>query len=94
MLMESLDIVVEEPSPHPVVGDASTALAPKANDIRAVIAPGDSVAADPSACDREKEELERLRANPDRRNAERFARDMTCTALKPQAARLLDSLND
>jgi uncharacterized caspase-like protein len=94
MLMESLDIVVEEPSPHPVLGVASTALSPKANDIRAVVAPGDSVAADPAACDREKQELDRLRANPDRRDAERFARAMTCAALKPQAARLLDSLND
>jgi uncharacterized caspase-like protein len=94
MLMESLDIVVEETSPHPVLGDTATALSPKANDIRAVVAPGDSVAADPAACDREKQELERLRANPDRREAERFARGMTCAALKPQAARLLDSLND
>jgi uncharacterized caspase-like protein len=94
MLMESLDIVVEEPSPHPVQGVASTSLSPKANDVRAVAAPGDSVAADPSACDREKQELDRLRANPDRREAERFARGMICTALKPQAARLLDSLND
>ncbi len=94
MLMESLDIVVEEPSPHPVLGDASAALPPKANDIRAVVAPGDSVAADPAACEREKQELDRLRANPDRRDAERFARGMTCAALKPQAARLLDSLND
>jgi uncharacterized caspase-like protein len=94
MLMESLDIVVEEPSAHPVLGDASTALSPKGNDIRAVVAPGDSVAADPAACDREKQELDRLRANPDRRDAERFARAMTCAALKPQAARLLDSLND
>jgi uncharacterized caspase-like protein len=94
MLMESLDIVVEEPSPHPVLGVASTATSPKANDIRAVVAPGDSVAADPAACDREKQELDRLRANPDRRDAERFARGMTCAALKPQAARLLDSLND
>ena len=47
-----------------------------------------------SHCDREKQELDRLRANPDRRDAERFARGMTCAALKPQAARLLDSLND
>ena len=94
MLMESLDIVVEEPSPHPVLGVASTSLSPKANDVRAVVAPGDSVAVDPTACDREKQELERLRANPDRRDAERFARRMTCAALKPQAARLLDSLND
>ena len=94
MLMESLDIVVEEPSPHPVLSDTSAALSPKANDIRAVVAPGDSIAADPSACEREKQQLDRLRANPDRREAERFARGMTCAALKPQAARLLDSLND
>jgi uncharacterized caspase-like protein len=94
MLMESLDIVVEEPSGHPVLGDASAALPPKANDVRGVVTPGDSVAVDPSACDREKQELERLRANPDRREAERFARGMSCAALKPQAARLLDSLND
>jgi hypothetical protein len=94
MLMESLDIVAEDPNPHPVLGAASAALAPKANEIRAVVAPGDSVAAAPGACDREKQELDRLRANPDRRDAERFARGMTCAALKPQAARLLDSLND
>jgi uncharacterized caspase-like protein len=94
MLMESLDIVVEEPSPHPVLGDASTALPPKANDIRAVVAPGDSAPVDPGACEREKEQLDRLRANPVRRDAEQFARGMTCAALKPQAARLLESLTD
>ncbi len=94
MLMESLDIVAEDPSPHPVLGVASTAPSSKANDTRAVVAPGDSVAADPAACDREKQELDRLRANPDRKDAERFARGMTCAALRPQAARLLDSLND
>ena len=94
MLMESLDIVTDSPSPHPLLGDASAALPPKANDVRAVVAPNDSVAADPAACEREKQELDRIRANPDRRDAERFARGMTCAALKPQAARLLDSLND
>jgi uncharacterized caspase-like protein len=94
LLMYSLDLTPDEPSAHPVVGDASAALSPKANDVRAVVAPGDNVAADPGACDREKQALDRLRANPDRRDAERFARGMTCAALKPQAARLLDSLND
>ncbi|MBV9908292.1 MAG: caspase family protein, partial [Hyphomicrobiales bacterium] len=49
---------------------------------------------DPGACQREKEELDRLRANPDRRDAERFAKGITCAALKPQAARLLESLTD
>jgi Caspase domain len=48
----------------------------------------------PSACRRETEELKRIRMNPDRTDAERFARDMTCAALKPQAARLLESLTE
>ena len=94
MLMESLNIVTEEPSPRRQLGDASAALPPKANDIRAVVAPGDSAPADAGACEREKGELERLRANPDRRDAERFSRELTCAALKPQAARLLESLTN
>ena len=94
MLMESLNLTPDGPRSHPVLGDASAALPPKPNDVRAVVAPGDSPAADPAACEREKEELARIRANPDRRDAERFARAMTCEALKPQAARLLESLTD
>ena len=54
-----------------------------------------NVAADPSgACRRETEELSRIRTNPNRRDAEGFARDMTCEALRPQAARLLESLTE
>ncbi|MBV8793809.1 MAG: caspase family protein [Hyphomicrobiales bacterium] len=94
MLMYSLDLTPEEPSAHPLLGDASPTLPPKANDVRAVVAPGDSAPEDPGACQREKEELDRLRANPDRRDAERFAKGITCAALKPQAARLLESLTD
>jgi hypothetical protein len=45
-----------------------------------------------AACRRESEELNRIRTNPDRYEAERLARDMTCNTLKPQAARLLESL--
>ena len=89
MLMESFDLVTDEPTPHPL----AAALPPRAN-VRAVVAPGDSAPADPSACAREKEELDRLRANPVRRDAERFARGMSCAELKPQAARLLESLTD
>jgi len=84
LLMESLNLTP----------DNASAAAPKANDVRAVVAPGDSAPADPAACEREQEELNRLRANPNRRDAERFARGMTCEALKPQAARLLESLTD
>jgi hypothetical protein len=54
-----------------------------------------NVAADPSgACRREAEELSRIRTNPNRREAEGFARDMTCETLRPQAARLLESLTE
>ncbi|HEY1779991.1 MAG TPA: caspase family protein [Roseiarcus sp.] len=94
LLMESLNLTPDKPSQRPLLGEASAALPAKPNDVRAVVAPGDSPAADPSACEREKDELARLRANPDRRDAERFARAMTCAALKPQAARLLESLTD
>jgi hypothetical protein len=48
----------------------------------------------PAACRRETEELSRIRTNPNRGEAERFARSITCDALKPQAARLLESLTE
>jgi hypothetical protein len=83
--MYSLDLTPDEPSAH-------ASAVPRANDVRAVVAPGDN--SSPDACEREKEELDRLRANPVRDEAERFARAMTCAALKPQAARLLESLTD
>ncbi len=52
-----------------------------------------NVGADPpGACQREAEELNRIRTNPNRREAESFAQDVTCDALKPQAKRLLESL--
>jgi hypothetical protein len=52
-----------------------------------------NIAADPpAACQREAEELNRIRTNPNRREAETLAQGMTCDALKPQAARLLESL--
>jgi uncharacterized caspase-like protein len=94
LLMESLNLTPDSPGSPPALGDASAALPAKANDVRAVVAPGDSPPADPAACQREKEELNRLRANPDRREAQRFAQGMTCEALKPQAERLLESLTD
>ena len=50
--------------------------------------------ADPVACRTEMAELNRIRAAPDLSDAKRFAGTMTCTALKPQAARLLDSLRE
>src|SRR5262249_22724487 len=50
--------------------------------------------ADPVACRRETAELDRIRAAPALADAKRFASAVTCEALKPQAARLLDSLKE
>ena len=46
------------------------------------------------ACKRDAEELARIRANPDRDSATRFARELKCEQLRAQAARLLDSVGD
>jgi hypothetical protein len=50
--------------------------------------------ADPVVCRRETVELNRIRAAPDLADAKRFAGAITCEALKPQAARLLESLRE
>ena len=50
--------------------------------------------ADPVACRRETAELNRIRAAPDLGDAKRFASIVTCDVLKPQAARLLESLTE
>jgi hypothetical protein len=47
---------------------------------------------DSMACRRETPELHRIRATLDLGDANRFASAVTCDALKPQAARLLESL--
>jgi hypothetical protein len=50
--------------------------------------------ADPAACRRETAELNRIRATLDLGEARRFASAVTCETLKPQAARLLESLRE
>jgi hypothetical protein len=44
------------------------------------------------SCDTEIAELAKLRANPDRKEAQAFASRLTCAVLRPQAQRLLESL--
>jgi hypothetical protein len=51
-------------------------------------------AANPVACRQEAAELNRIRASPDIGDAKRFASIVTCDELKPQAARLLESLSE
>jgi caspase domain-containing protein len=56
---------------------------------------GQRVALDPvQACQRDAQELSRLRANPDREATLRFTRDLQCEDLREQAARLLESVGD
>jgi hypothetical protein len=58
--------------------------------------PGPEPAAEdsPAACAAEAVKLSRLRAEPDRAAAVAFAQVMHCRALRPQMARLLESLGD
>jgi hypothetical protein len=86
LLMESLNVAPDS------VGSAA---APDGPEVRA--APSDApiaVGADSAACQREIAELNRVRATPDLSDAKRFANGITCGALKPQVARLLESLGE
>jgi hypothetical protein len=86
LLMESLNVAPDS------VGSAA---APDGPEVRA--APSDApiaVGADSAACQREIAELKRVRATPDLSDAKRFANGITCGALKPQVARLLESLGE
>ena len=49
---------------------------------------------DPVTCRTEADELNRIRATPDLGDAKRFAGTMTCGALRPQVARLLESFGE
>jgi hypothetical protein len=54
----------------------------------------DPRAKDPAACRAETAELNRIRAAPDLGDAKRFASAVTCGALRPQVARLLESFGE
>jgi hypothetical protein len=87
LLMESLNV-----APDPV----NSVAAPRAverNDGAASEALSRS-GADLVACRRETAELNRIRATLNLGDAKRFASAVTCEALKPQAARLLESLRE
>jgi hypothetical protein len=83
LLLESLNIAPSS------VASASEPGAPGA----ASDAPS-AIEADPAACQREAAELNRLRATPDLGDAKRFVTTMTCGALRPQVARLLESFGE
>jgi hypothetical protein len=86
LLMESLNLTPEPSDAAARPGEAKSREG-------AFDAPTQS-GTDPDACRREAAELNRIRAAPDLSDAKRFASGVTCDALKPQAARLLESLTE
>ena len=97
LLMESLNLTPDSPGSSPSAGDEqhhALDTPSTGNGVRGMSATTKGAAANSGACRREAEELDRIRANPDRRQAEQFARAVTCDALKPQAARLLESFTE
>ena len=86
LLMESLNIAPEAigsaAAPAEARGENATSSAPTLNGV------------DPLVCRRETAELNHIRATLDLSDAQRFANAVTCDALKPQAARLLESLKE
>jgi hypothetical protein len=87
LLMESLNVAPEALGSDATRNEAAT---------NAGGAPDAPIAngSDPAVCRKETAELNRIRATPDPVDAERFASAVTCDALKPQAARLLDSVRE
>ena len=85
LLMESLNLTPE------LLGSAATPGAAEGHEGAKPDAPTPN-GADPVACRQETAELNRIRAAPDLGDAKRFASIVTCDVLKPQAARLLESL--
>ena len=86
LLLESLNVSADS------VGSTVAPSEPEARDA-ASDAPA-AVGADPAECRRETAELNRVRATPDLGDAKRFASTVTCGALRPQVARLLESFGD
>ena len=86
LLLESLNVTPDS------VGSATAPDGPKGR-----AAPSDTpiaVETNSAACQREITELNRVRATPDFGDAQRFASAVTCKALKPQIARLLESFGE
>jgi hypothetical protein len=86
LLLESLDVAPDS------VGSAAAPSGPEAPQAKSD-APT-AIGVDPVACRRETAELTRVRSTPDLGDAKRFASTVTCAALRPQVARLLESFGD
>jgi hypothetical protein len=85
LLLESLNLAPDS------VASAAAPLEPEARG--ATSDKPTAIETDPT-CRRETVELNRVRATPDLSDAKHFAGTMTCDALKPQLARLLESFGE
>jgi hypothetical protein len=85
LLLESLNLAPDS------VGSAAAPGEPEARG--ATSDTPTAIETDPS-CRRETAQLNRVRATPDLSDAKRFAATVTCDALKPQVARLLESFGE
>jgi hypothetical protein len=85
LLLESLNVAPES------VGSAAAPVEPEP---RAATPDAAATLETNPTCRQEAAELNRVRATPDLSDAKRFASAVTCGALKPQVARLLESLGE
>jgi hypothetical protein len=85
LLMESLNVAPDS------VGSAA---APGEPEARGATSDTPTAIETGPTCRQETAELNRVRATPDLSDAKRFASGVTCGALKPQVARLLESLGE
>jgi uncharacterized caspase-like protein len=93
-LMESLGMSAAALA-TPAAGDHPVALLPPANENKnAPKASETARSGSDESCRSEADELSRIRANPDRESAKRFAQQLKCDRLRAQATRLLESLGD
>ena len=86
LLMESLNVTLDS------VGSAAAPDEPKTHTIASNTPIG--AEEDSATCQRETAELNHVRATPDLGDAKRFASALTCNALKPQVARMLESFGE
>ncbi|MGP0059088.1 MAG: caspase family protein [Beijerinckiaceae bacterium] len=84
---EQVDRPAREKAPAPTLHDPSVEFpgAPKTDADRT---------SDVTSCNRDKDKLVKLRANPVREDVARFAHELHCETLRAQVTRLLESLGD
>jgi hypothetical protein len=85
LLMESLNVAPDS---------LGSAAAPGEPEVRGATSDMPTAIETDPTCRQERAELNRVRATPDLSDAKRFANGITCGALKPQVARLLESLGE